>query len=89
MKLAGLIRMCLNETYSRVQVGKQSFDMFPIRNGLKQRDILLPMFFNFPLEHTIRRAQTNKEKWKLNCIRQLLVYADDVNILEGSIHTIK
>jgi len=26
---------------------------------------------------------------KLNCTHQLLVYADDVNILCGSVHTIK
>ena len=37
-KLVRLIKMCLRETYSRVQVGKLSSDMFPIRNGLKQGD---------------------------------------------------
>ena len=26
---------------------------------------------------------------KLNCTNQLLVYTDDINILEGSVHTIK
>jgi hypothetical protein len=36
MKLVRLIRMCLNETYSRVRVGKNLSDMFPIKNGLKQ-----------------------------------------------------
>jgi sorting nexin-29 len=35
MKLVWLIKMCLNETYCRVQVGKHFSDMFPIRNGLK------------------------------------------------------
>ena len=35
MKLIKLIKMCLNETYSRVRVGKNLSDMFPIRNGLK------------------------------------------------------
>jgi hypothetical protein len=25
-------------------------DMFPIRNGLKQGDVLLPLLFNFTLE---------------------------------------
>jgi hypothetical protein len=35
MKLVKLIKMCLAETYSRVHVGKNLFDMFPIRNGLK------------------------------------------------------
>jgi hypothetical protein len=36
MKLVRLIKMCLAETYSRVRVGKNLFDMFPIRNGWKQ-----------------------------------------------------
>jgi hypothetical protein len=36
MKLVRLIKMCLNETYSRVRVGKHLFDMFPIGSGLKQ-----------------------------------------------------
>jgi len=30
--------MCLTETYSRVRVGKNLSEMFPIRNGLKQGD---------------------------------------------------
>jgi hypothetical protein len=34
MKLAQLIKMCLNETCCRVQVGKHFFFFFPIRNGL-------------------------------------------------------
>jgi hypothetical protein len=48
-KLVRLIKMCLNETYNRVQVGKNLSEMFPIRNGLKQGDALLPLLFNFAL----------------------------------------
>ena len=36
-KLVRLVNMCLTETYSRVRVGKNLSDMFPIRNGLKRR----------------------------------------------------
>jgi len=36
--------MCLTEMYSRVCVGKNLSDMFPIRNGLKQGDAVLPFF---------------------------------------------
>ena len=37
-KLGRLIKMCLTETYSRVRLGKNLSDTFPIRNGLKQGD---------------------------------------------------
>ena len=47
MKLVRLIKMCLNENYSRVQVGKHLSDMFPIKNDLKQGDALL---YSMPLE---------------------------------------
>jgi len=38
MKLVRLIKMCLNETYSRILVGKHLSDMFPMRNVLEQGD---------------------------------------------------
>ena len=35
------------------------------------------------------RVQVNQDKLKLICVHQLLAYADDVNILGGSVHTLK
>jgi len=84
-KLVRLVKMSLTETYSRVQVGKYVSDRFPIRNGLKQGDALSPMLFNFALEYAIRRVHVNRDGLKLNGTHQLLAYADDVNILAGSI----
>ena len=42
MKLVRPIKICLNKTNSRVQVGKHLSDMFPVMNGLKQGDALSP-----------------------------------------------
>jgi len=88
MKLVRLIKVCLNETCSGVREGKRLYDMFPIRNGLKQGDALLPLFFNSALEYTIRRVRVNQDGLKLNGTHQLLVYDDYVNILGRHIHTI-
>jgi len=63
--------------------------MFPIRNGLKQGDALSPFLFNFSLENAIRMVQVNKDGLKLNGTHQLLAYADAVNILGGSVDTVK
>ena len=47
------------------------------------------MLFNFALEYAIRRVQVNQDGLKLNGTHQLLAYADDINTLGGSIHTLK
>jgi len=81
--------MSLIETYSRVRVGKKVSDRSSITNGLKQGDALSLLFFKFALEYAIRRVQVNRDGLKLNGTHQLLAYADDVNILGGSTHTLK
>jgi len=47
------------------------------------------MLFNFALGYGMRRVQVNQDGLKLNGTYQLLAYADDVNTLGGSIHTVK
>ena len=81
--------MCLTETYSRVRVGKNLSDMLSFRNGLKQGVAPLPLFFNSALRYAIRNVQKNQDGLKLNGIHQFLVYADGVNILGGSVHTVE
>jgi hypothetical protein len=47
------------------------------------------LLFNFALEYAIKRVQVNQDGLKLNETHQLLAYADDVNILGGSVHAVK
>jgi hypothetical protein len=56
---------------------------------LKEGDALSPLLFKFALELAIRRVQVNQNGLKLNGTHQLLAYADDVNILGGSIRAVK
>jgi hypothetical protein len=53
--------MCLNETYSRVRIGKHLSDSFLIQNGLKQGDALSPVLFNFALDMPLGRSR--KIRW--------------------------
>jgi hypothetical protein len=61
-------------------------DTYPTRNDLKHGD-LSSLLFNFTLEYAITRIVVNQDGLKLNGTYQLLVYADDVNIMGGRVHT--
>jgi hypothetical protein len=89
IKLVRPIKMCLNETYSKVRIGKHLSDNFPIQNRLKQGDALTTQLFNFTLEYDIRKVQENQVGLKFNRTHQLLVYADDVNLLGDNRDTVK
>jgi hypothetical protein len=47
------------------------------------------LLFNFDLEYAIKRVQVNQDGLNLNGTHQLVAYADGVNILGGTEHTVK
>jgi hypothetical protein len=63
--------------------------VFSFKYGLKQGDALTPLLFKFALENAIKRVQVNQDGFKLNGTHQLLTYGYCVNILRGSVHTLK
>jgi hypothetical protein len=63
--------------------------MFLTKNGSKYVDDLSPLLFNTALLYAIRRVQVNQDGLKLNGTHEILVYADAINILDRSVHTIK
>jgi hypothetical protein len=47
------------------------------------------LLFNFDLEYAIGKVQANQKRMEMNGTHQLLVYANDVNMLRGNINTVK
>jgi hypothetical protein len=60
-KVAGLIKICLNETNCRVHIGKNMSENFTVQNGLKQGDASSLLLFNFDLVYAITHVKEKQE----------------------------
>jgi hypothetical protein len=66
MKQVTLIKMCLNETYSKVRIGKHLSDNFSIQNGVKKRCFIATVFlfcFRLCQEEGIVKPGETEIKW--------------------------
>ena len=52
-------------------------------------EIIYNNCLNFALQYEIKRVQVNRDGWKLYGTYRLLVYADNIVILEQRVHNIK
>ena len=84
--MSNVARRILIRTY-KVKTANKTLPSFASRNSwhpLAERSLR-----NIALAWAIRTVQVNQDGLKLNGTYQLLVYADDVNILGGSVYTIE
>jgi hypothetical protein len=48
MELVRLSKIYLNVTYTKVRIGKNMFNAYPVQKGLKQGDALIPLLLSAP-----------------------------------------
>ena len=63
--------------------------VFPIHCGLKQGGVLSLLLSIVTLVYVITRVQENRTRFELNGKHQLLVYADDVNLLGENLQIVR
>jgi hypothetical protein len=50
MEVVRLNKICLNETFGKIQIGLLVSHKFPFQNGLKEGNALSPLLFNYAFE---------------------------------------
>ena len=70
-------------------IGNYLSSSFPIEDGLKHGDALLPPLFNSALEYAIRKVNETNLALDMNGTYQVLAYADNVNLIGDYIRTVE
>jgi hypothetical protein len=60
--------MCLDETHNTVRVGKQLSDMFPIKNGLNQGDVVGRVSERVAWHYASYRTRSAKQHARKPCL---------------------
>jgi hypothetical protein len=81
-KLKRPSKLCLKENYSKVHINKHLPDAFLTQKGMRKVHVL-SLIFNFSSQYAIGKFQNTYERSKMYGTQQVLVYADDINILGG------
>jgi hypothetical protein len=70
-----------------MDISIQSSDIFQIQKGLKERDALMPLLFNFASEDAIKKVPENQEE--LICLGHIsfCCHVDAVNFFDRNINT--
>lgn len=80
-KYIRLARATLDDSKSCVRVEGELSRVFGISEGVRQGDGISAMLFNFALEKVVREAQLVRTGTIVNKSKQILAYADDIDIM--------
>jgi hypothetical protein len=83
-KSVRLTQAMMEGTTAKVNVQNELSESFRIRNGLRQGDVSACILFNIALEKIIRDANINQRSNICYKSVQILVYADDIDIISRS-----
>lgn len=80
-KLISLTKMTMAHVSSKVRINGRLSEPFDTCRGLRQGDPLATLLFNIVLEKAVRASGVDPNGTIFGRLRQLLAYADDVDIL--------
>jgi sorting nexin-29 len=87
-KLISLTRMTLKRVSCRIKISSSLSEPFFTEKGLRQGDSLSCLLFNIALEKTIRDSGINTNGTILHRTVQLLAFADDIDIIGRTKHSV-